>query len=84
MRCLSFVLLSELDHPPLGSWGFPGGSGKNLPAMQEMWVRSLALQDPLKEEIATPSSVLAWEIQRTEGPGGLYSPWGCKESDTEA
>ena len=49
--------------------------------MQEMQVRSLGLEDPLEEEMATPSSVLAWEIPRTEGPGGLYSPWGYKESD---
>ena len=27
------------------------------------------------------SSILAWRIPWTEEPGGLYSPWGCKESD---
>ena len=35
---------------------------KNLPAMQEMWVRSLGLEDPLEEGMATHSSILAWEI----------------------
>ena len=31
--------------------------------------------------MATHSSILAWEIPLTEEPGGLYSPWGRKESD---
>ena len=49
---------------------------KNLLAVQEsreMWVRSLGQEDLLEEEMATYSSILAWEIQWTEGPGG-YSP----------
>ena len=33
-------------------------------------------------EKATHSSILAWRAPWTEDPGGLYSPWGCKESDT--
>ena len=44
---------------------------KNLLAMQEMLVPSLGWEDPLKEEIATPSSILAWEIPWTEEPGRL-------------
>ena len=44
---------------------------KNLPAMQETQFRSLSQEDPLEEEMATNSSILAWEIPRTEGPGGL-------------
>ena len=53
-------------------WGFPGGSVlKNLPAMQEMQARFL--EDPLEEEMATHSCILAWEIPPTEGPGGLQS-----------
>jgi len=43
-------------------------SGKNLPAMQEIWVQSLGPEDPLEKEMATHSSMLSWEI-----PGGLYS-----------
>ena len=41
--------------------------------MQEMWVRSLCQEDPLEEEMATHSSILAWEIPWTEEPGGLPS-----------
>ena len=54
---------------------------KNLPAVQETWVRSLGQEDPLEKEMATHSSILAWKIPQTEEPGGLYSSWGCKESD---
>ena len=44
--------------------------------MQEMpqtQVQSLGQEDPLEEEMATRSSILAWEIPRTEEPGGLQS-----------
>ena len=44
---------------------------KNLPAMQETRVRSLGRVDPLKEEMATHSSIIAWRIPWTEEPGGL-------------
>ena len=57
--------------------GFPGGLVvKNPPAMQEtqeMWVRSLGQGEPLKEGIATHSSILAWRIPWTEEPCGLQS-----------
>ena len=46
---------------------------KNLPAMQETQVRSLGREDPLEEERATHSSILAWEIPWTEERGGLQS-----------
>ena len=46
---------------------------KNLPATKETQVRSLGQEDPLKKEIATHSSILAWEIPRTEEPGELQS-----------
>ena len=46
---------------------------KNLPALQETWLRSLGGEDPLEEGMATHSSNLAWEIPRTEEPGGLQS-----------
>ena len=46
---------------------------KNLPVMQETWVRSLGQEDPLEKEMATPSSILAWRITWTEGPDGLQS-----------
>ena len=44
---------------------------KNLPAIQETWVRSLSQEDPLEEEMATHASTLAWEIPWQEEPGGL-------------
>ena len=46
--------------------------------MQEIRVRSLVQEDPLEKEMATHSSILAWEIPWTEEPAG-YSPGGCKE-----
>ena len=46
---------------------------KNLPAVHEMWVQSLGQEDPLEEEMATHSNILAWEIPQTEEPGGLQS-----------
>ena len=58
------------------SWGFLDDSGvKDLPAMQEMQVRSLGREDPLEEEMATPapSSILAWESPQKEEPSGLQS-----------
>ena len=48
-------------------------SVKNLPAVQENWVRSLGWEDPLDKEMATHSSILAWKISWTEEPGGLQS-----------
>ena len=54
--------------------GFPCGSvGENLPAVQETWVQSLGQEDPLEEEMATHSGILAWRIPRTEKPGRLQS-----------
>ena len=44
---------------------------KNLPAMQETWVRSVGQEDPLEKGMAIPFSILAWRIPWTEGPGGL-------------
>ena len=41
--------------------------------MQETWVQSLGGEDPLEEEMATHSNVLAWKIPWTEEPGGLQS-----------
>ena len=40
---------------------------KNLPAMQETWVRSLGWEDLLEEEMATHSSILAWRIPTDRG-----------------
>ena len=54
---------------------------KNLPAMQETGVLSLGWEDPLEKEMATHSSILAWEIPWTEEPGGLHTIHGTAESD---
>ena len=50
-----------------------GSAVKSLPAMQKTQVRSLGWKDPLEKEMATHSSVLAWEIPWTQEPGGLQS-----------
>ena len=39
--------------------------------MQETWVQSLGWEDALEKELATHSSILAWEIPQTVKPGGL-------------
>ena len=76
--------------------GLPGGSvANNLPAKQETWVQPLGQEDPLEKEMATHSSILAWNIplkmewQPTQVflPGEFhgqrslvgYSPWGHPE-----
>ena len=46
---------------------------KNLPAMQETWVRSLGWEDSLEKGVATHSSILAWRVPWTEEPGGQHS-----------
>ena len=54
---------------------------KNLPVMRKTQVRSLDWEDPLKEEMATHSHILAWRIPWTEEPDG-HSSWDCKKLDT--
>ena len=77
----SFLFACYLDNV-----GFPGSSPdkeslavlvKNLPVVQETWVRSLSWKDPLENGTATHFSILAWRI-----PWTIYSPWGRKESNT--
>ena len=59
-----------------------GGSVlKNLPTMQGLQVRSLGQEDPLKKEMSTLSSILAWRIPWTEEPGGLQSMGSQKNRD---
>ena len=52
---------------------FHGLKVLNLSAMWETWVQSLGREDPLEEEMATHSSIRAWEIPWTKDPGGLQS-----------
>ena len=54
--------------------GFPEGSAvKNLPIVQETQVQSLGPEDPLEEDTATHTGILAWKISWTEEPGSLWS-----------
>ena len=68
-------MLESIREPRKG--GFPSGSvTKNLSGMQETQetgVLSLSKEDPLEEEMAAHSSILAWEIPWTEEAGGLQS-----------
>ena len=53
-----------------------GSTGKESAAIleiQEMWVQSLGWEDPLKKEMATHFSILAWEIPQTEEPSRVQS-----------
>ena len=60
-----------------GNCGLPGGAVvKNPLAKQEMQIWSLGGEDPLEKEMATQSSILAWEIPWMEEP-----PWDHKELD---
>ena len=54
--------------------------GKESPAVQEIWLWFLGQEDPLEEEMATHSSILAWRIPLKEEPGRLQS-MGLQESD---
>ena len=53
---------------------------KNLPVMQETWVRSLGQEDRTEKGMAIHSNILAWRVPRTEEPNDLQS-MGHKESD---
>ena len=57
--------------------------GENLPAVQETWVRFQGWEDPLEKEMATHSSILAWEIPQTKERSLMgYSLRHHKELDT--
>ena len=58
-----------IGYPLQYSWGsLVIQTVKNPPAMWETWVQSLGWEDPLEEDMATHSSILAWEILWTEEP----------------
>ena len=58
-----------------------GLSGKGPPSVQETQVQPLGQKDPQEKELATHSSIHAWEMPWTEEPGGLQF-MGWQESDT--
>ena len=78
LLCFTFVQIILGNHVFRGS--LVAHLVKNLPAVWETWVRSLGWEDPLEEEMATHSSILAWRIPWTEEPGRLQS-MGSQESD---
>ena len=56
----------EIGYPRQYSWASPVAQlVKNLPAMREIWVRSLGWEDVLEKGKATHSSILAWRTPRT-------------------
>ena len=55
-----------------------------MQGMQETQVRSLGWEDPLEKELATHSTILVWEIPRTEEPGGLQSMWSQRVGQDSA
>ena len=62
--------------------GLPGGSGvKNPPVMLEIWVRSLGGEDPLEQQMATHTSILAWKSHRQKSLSG-YSPYVSQKRQT--
>ena len=54
---------------------------KKLPAMQETWIQSLHLEDPLEKGTANHSCILAWRISWSEESSRLFGPWGHKKLD---
>ena len=78
MTCISLIIsdVERLFTVPLGHLSqasLVAQMAKNLPTMQETWVRSLDWEDPLEKETATHTSILAWRIPWTEEPGRLQS-----------
>ena len=68
----------EIGFPLRWSWAsLVAQLAKNPHTMGETWVQSLSWEDSLEEEVATHSSILAWEIPLTEEPGGLQ-PMGSQ------
>ena len=75
MATLDNRLLAQMKKTSVERTGFPDGSvGKECAWMQETQetqVQSLSREDPLKEQMAAHSSILAWKIPWTEEPSGL-------------
>ena len=76
MRSIS----NSCEEHGLALWDFSGGSVVNNPPANAGDAGSISCQeDPLEKETATHSNILAWEIPRTEEPGGPQSMgMGCR------
>jgi len=76
------VVLSELTISYLKFWAsLVAQIVKNPPAVWEIWLRSLGWEDPLEEDMATHSSILAWRIHMDRG-AWRATVHGVTESDT--
>jgi len=65
---------AEIGYPLQYSWAsLVAQLVKNLPTVQDTWVRSLGWEDPLEKGMAIHSSILAWRIPWTEEPDRLQS-----------
>ena len=71
--CISPLAHTLLLGNPKKNLSLVARMAKNPPVMQETWFRSLGGEDPLKEGMATHSSILVWRIPWMEEPGGLQS-----------
>ena len=67
---MSFGFIADHDEILSTSCPWVAQMVRNPPAMQETWVRSLGWDDPLEEEMATHSSILAWRIPMDRGAWG--------------
>ena len=70
---MPFPLSAMVDSRSRSRASLLAKSVKSLPAIQETQARFLVWEDPLEKEMATQSSILAWRIPWTEGPGKLQS-----------
>ena len=68
---------SALSPSPILTGALGGSAVKNPPSMQETWVQSLGRENPLEEDMAAHSGLLAWRIPWTE-ESGFASPCGCR------
>ena len=74
LECTGWSSQQRIIQPEMLRWGFPGGGAvKHLPARTGDTGLIPGSEDPLEKEMATCSSILAWEISWTEEPGGLQS-----------
>ena len=90
LKVTKFIVSSTLCSLPLVTQscqhgGFSGGSlVTNLPIKQETYVQSQGQEGPLEKEMATHSSILAWEIPWTDESGGLQSKRSQRVRDNVA
>ena len=80
--CIVFHWVNKSPRDSTYVSGLPWWLSGKEPTWQETWVWSLGQEDPLEEEVVTHSSILAWEIPRTEGAWKAIVHGVAKESDT--